>query len=140
MKRLRQSLFNAARQSLRGGQGPGAGLGMRTRLLIIAAILGGAFLLIRPSLPTAVGVSYRLPQDVRALEVEYTQDGEVVRGARFHWAEGESPEVVRHEPELTPGPAHVSATWTGVDGRRRKLERDVDLDGHRVARVDLRSP
>jgi len=127
VKRLRQSLFNATRHSSGG-----------VRLLVVAAILGGAFLLVRPSLPTALRVSYRLPAGVRSLEVDYVQGGNVVRSARFTWAPEASPEVFRHEPELAAGRTRLVVTWADPAGVRRTVRRTVELAEERVTHVDLR--
>ena len=127
MKRLRQSLFNAARHDGRGA-----------RALVVAAVLGGAFLLVRPSLPTAMRITFQLPEGVRSLEVEYRQGGgAVVRSARFTWPD-DSPSLVRHEPELTAGPYRIVATTRDRGGRATVVRRQVALDADRLVRVDLR--
>lgn len=126
MKRLRQSLFNATRHASRS-----------TRFLVIAGILGGAFLLLRPALPEAMRVSFQLPEALRALDLEYEQDGAVVRTARFSWSD-ESPTVLRHDPELLAGATRVTATLHDVEGRAWSVERTVHVKTDRVNRVDLR--
>ncbi len=107
-------------------------------MLVVAAILGGAFLLIRPSLPTAQRVSYRLPAGVRSLEVDYVQGGSVVRSARFSWAPEASPEVFRHEPELAGGATRLVVRWADPAGVLQTVRRTVELVEDRVTHVDLR--
>lgn len=106
-------------------------------MLVVAAVLGGAFLLVRPAVPTAMRVSFVLPEGVRSLEVEYAQGGAVLRSARFAWPD-DGPSLVRHEPELTAGRYRIVATTRDRDGRVTVVRRQVALDADRLARVDLR--
>jgi hypothetical protein len=124
---LRQSLFNAPRHR-----------GKLAHALILAGIIGAALLFARVGMPRQVGISYRLPPSVRSLEIEYEQDGEIVRTAQFGWDEVDSPRVVRHEPELAPGTARVIATVRNHQGVDRTIRRTVEVDPDHVARVDLR--
>ena len=121
-----QSLFNALRQSRRG-----------TRMAVVAGILAVVVALVVPGLPRTVRVSFRLPEGVRSLDVDYEAHGELVRSARFSWS-GDSPEVVRHEPDLSPGRYVIVATVAAQDARIRHLRRSVQVDPGRVAHVDLR--
>jgi hypothetical protein len=127
VKRLRQSLFNATRHT-----------SGRTRLLVVAAILGAVFVLIRPDLPAAVRVSYRLAPGIRSLAVDYEQGGAVVRAARFAWEVDASPTTLRHEPELAAGPTRIVMTWHDHEGVRRTSRRTVQVAADRVVHVDLR--
>lgn len=106
-------------------------------MLVVAAILGAVFLLIRPGLPTAVRVSYRLPDGIRTLSVDYEQGGTVVRAARFAWQDGASPTVLRHEPELTTGETRIVTTWSDRQGVRRTSRRTVEVARDRVTRVTI---
>jgi hypothetical protein len=128
VKRLRQSLFNATRHTGRGA-----------RFLVLGVILGGAFLLVKPSLPAAARVSFALPPALRALDLEYEQGGAVVRAVHFGWADG-GPELLRHEPELTPGPCRITATLRDGEGRTWKVRRAVAVEGDALHRIDLRAP
>ena len=127
MSRVGQRGFNALRQSSRG-----------VRLAAVAAILGVVIAIVAPGVPRTVRVSYRLPTGVRALSVDYEKGGELVRSASFRWS-GDSPEVVRHEPELTPGEYVIDITIEADPGGTRHLRESVQVDPARVAHVDLRA-
>lgn len=108
-------------------------------MAVVAAILAVVIALIVPGLPRSVRVSYRLPPAVRSLQVEYETEGELVRSARFSWT-GESPGVLRHEPDLSPGRYGVAVTILVEGTGPRHLRRSVEVDPGRVAHVDLRGP
>jgi hypothetical protein len=123
---LRQRLFNAVRQ------------GARLRLLVIVGALFVIVLwVVVPALPRETRISFHLPPDLRSLEVEYWRTGELLRSARFTWS-GNSPDLLRHTPELVPGRLDVEATVQGASGMTRTVHRHVEADPDHVVHVDLR--
>lgn len=123
---LRQRLFNAVRH------------GSRFRLaFIVVGLLAIVLLVVVPAMPRETRVSFRLPEGLRSLQIEYRQSGEPIRSARFNW-DGNSPELLRHTPELAPGPTEVEATLRDRSGNTRNVRRSFDADSDRIARIDLR--
>lgn len=106
-------------------------------MAFIAAMLAVFVALVVPQVPRTMRVSYRLPAGVRSLAVDYESDGELARSARFRWS-GDSPEVVRHEPELADGWYVIVATIDAERTGLRQIRRSTKIEHDRVTRVDLR--
>ncbi|MBI2895283.1 MAG: hypothetical protein HYY06_17140 [Deltaproteobacteria bacterium] len=123
---LRQRLFNAVRQ------------GARLRLFaILGALLVVVVVVVVPAMPRETRISFRLPPDVRSLEVEYWRSDDLVRSARFTW-DGKSPDLLRHTPELVAGPMEVEARVRDRAGQTWTIRRRIEIDPDRIVRVDLR--
>ena len=106
-------------------------------MAVLAAILGVAIWLVAPALPRTLRVSYRLPDELRSLSIDYERDGEVARSVTFRWSDP-SPERLRHEPELAAGRYVIVVTLRDARGATHHQRRSVDLDPERVTHVDLR--
>ena len=111
----------------------------RRRIATVIAVVGMLFVGSRLASvwPRETSVAYEVGADVRALDVDYLQDGEAVCSARFGQPERKT-RVFRHTARLQPGRYQVAITLRGDHAEPVQVERTLVVPGGELTTFDLR--
>lgn len=120
------------RESSSGGR-------LRRWLALSVAVIGCLFVgdRLNRAWPRAVDVQFHLAPSTQALTVDYVQDGEAIKSARFDVRPDDQARI-KHQPKLAPGQYDVQVT-SYRDGLAVPSEHRIDVPATDTIVIDLGS-